>query len=86
MLAADGSPIDKFNYGVELTGIGTAEFDGRPLLLVSSANELTAWAVEPAESGPTVSTETVPNNNGDIKRRSHRQSVGRTGPLVTLGC
>ncbi len=37
ILAANGDPIDKFTYGDELTGIGTAQIDGRPVLLVSTA-------------------------------------------------
>jgi hypothetical protein len=49
ILSADGKPLDKFNYGDELTGIAVGEVDGKPVLLVATAKELTAWSVGPAE-------------------------------------
>ena len=59
ILAADGQPIDHFNYGAELTGIATTEIDGRPVLLVATAHELTAWAVGTADA-PTETTADAP--------------------------
>ncbi len=55
ILAADGKPLDHFAYGSELTGIATAEIDGRPVLLVSSPHELTAWAVDAPQGQPEIS-------------------------------
>lgn len=46
ILAADGKLLDRFNYGAELTGLATAELDGRPVLMVASSNGLEAWKVE----------------------------------------
>ncbi len=46
VLAADGSLIDRFNYGEELTGIATATLDGAPALIVSSKNRIQAWKVK----------------------------------------
>ncbi|MHC4399875.1 MAG: TlpA family protein disulfide reductase [Planctomycetota bacterium] len=58
VLAADGTPIDRFQYGALLTGIATAEWDGKRVLLVSSVdpvdptvNTVDAWQVEPPD-GP----------------------------------
>ena len=47
VIAADGKPLDRFNYGAALAGLATAELDGKPLLVVSTANGLEAWKVEP---------------------------------------
>ncbi len=47
IVAADGTPLDRFNYGVAFDGLATAELDGRPVLIVSSSNGLEAWRVEP---------------------------------------
>ena len=46
VLAADGTPIDRFNYGEQVTGLATVEIDGKPVLLISSANgvERYAWS------------------------------------------
>jgi thiol-disulfide isomerase/thioredoxin/outer membrane lipoprotein-sorting protein len=49
ILNADGQLLDRFQYGDELTGIGTMTVDGQPVLLVATAHELTAWKV--AEGG-----------------------------------
>ena len=46
ILAADGTPLDRFNYGAPLAGLATAEVDGRPVLIVSSTGGLQAWKVE----------------------------------------
>ena len=46
IIASDGTPLDKFNYGAVLCGLATAEIDGRPLLIVSSTEGLEAWKVE----------------------------------------
>ncbi|HEY2883127.1 MAG TPA: DUF2092 domain-containing protein [Pirellulales bacterium] len=57
MVSADGKPIDKFNTGAMLTGVGAAKIGEKHLLLVSSAlakpdgerkGNLEAWLVEPA--------------------------------------
>jgi hypothetical protein len=45
-IAADGKPLDKFNYGAALQGLATVEIDGRPVLVVASANGVEAWKVE----------------------------------------
>jgi outer membrane protein assembly factor BamB len=47
VVAADGKPWDKFNSGLALQGLATAEIGGQPVLVVSSANGLEAWKVEP---------------------------------------
>ena len=46
ILALDGKLIDRFNYGVALTGLAGVEIDGKPALVVSSANGVEAWRVE----------------------------------------
>ncbi|MHB1033358.1 MAG: redoxin domain-containing protein [Pirellulales bacterium] len=46
IVAADGKPIDQFNYGVALTGVGVAQLDGKPALLVSTAKGVEALRVE----------------------------------------
>ncbi|NUQ64203.1 MAG: redoxin domain-containing protein [Pirellulales bacterium] len=45
VVAADGKPIDHFNYGVALDGLATAQIDGQPALLVSSAQGVEAFRV-----------------------------------------
>jgi len=45
ILSADGQLLDRFQYGDELTGIGTMTADGQSLLLVATAHGLTAWKV-----------------------------------------
>jgi len=45
-LSADGKPLDRFNYGAALHGLATIAIDGRPVLLVASANGLEARRVE----------------------------------------
>ena len=46
VLAADGTLIDRFNYGEQVTGLATVEIDGKPVLLISSANGVEALTVE----------------------------------------
>ncbi len=46
ILAADGKPLDGFNYGAVLQGVATAEIGGKPALLVASPNGLEAFAIE----------------------------------------
>ena len=47
-ISADGQPFDKFNYGAILQGLATIQIDGKPVLVVSSANGLEAWKPEPS--------------------------------------
>ncbi|HTU26584.1 MAG TPA: redoxin domain-containing protein, partial [Pirellulales bacterium] len=49
ILAADGSLLDRYQYGDELTGIGTMLVDGQGVLLVATAHGLTAWKVANAD-------------------------------------
>jgi hypothetical protein len=46
ILAADGTLIDRFNYGAQINGLATTEMDGKPVLLISSANAVEALRVE----------------------------------------
>ena len=46
VISADGKPLDKFNSGVMLQGLATAQIDGQPVLIISSAEGLEAWKVE----------------------------------------
>ena len=46
VLAADGTPIDRFNYGEPVTGLATVEIEGKPVLLISSANGVEALRAE----------------------------------------
>ena len=46
ILAADGTLIDHFNYGTQINGLATVEIDGKPVLLISSANGVEALRVE----------------------------------------
>jgi thiol-disulfide isomerase/thioredoxin len=47
ILAADGKPLDRFNYGSALCGVATAQIGGRPVLLVATAQGLEALEVGP---------------------------------------
>ncbi len=47
IVAADGRPLDHFNYGTAFDGLATAEVGGRPVLIVASQNGLEAWGVGP---------------------------------------
>lgn len=47
ILAADGKPIDRFNYGAALCGVGTAQINGRPVLVVASPAGVEALEVGP---------------------------------------
>jgi peroxiredoxin len=46
VLAGDGTAIDHFNYGSQVSGLATLEIDGKPVLLISSANGVEALRVE----------------------------------------
>jgi peroxiredoxin len=46
VLAGDGTLIDRFNYGEQVNGLATVEIDGKPVLLISSANGVEALRVE----------------------------------------
>jgi thiol-disulfide isomerase/thioredoxin len=46
VIAADGKPIDRFNYGAVLHGLATVDVDGRPVLLVASPQGVEALHVE----------------------------------------
>lgn len=46
VLAADGLPIDRFNYGEQITGLATVEIDGKPVLVISSPGGVEALRVE----------------------------------------
>lgn len=46
VLAADGTLIDRFNHGEQVTGLATVEIDGKPVLLIGSANGVEALRVE----------------------------------------
>lgn len=46
VLAADGKPLDRLNYGAALAGLATAVIDGKPVLLVSSPNGVEALTVQ----------------------------------------
>ena len=41
--AADGTPIDRFNYGAQINGLATVEIEGKPVLLARSVRP-TAWS------------------------------------------
>jgi hypothetical protein len=46
VVSASGQLVDQFNYGAALTGLATAEWDGRHVLLVATAEGVDAWQVE----------------------------------------
>ena len=46
VLAADGMLIDHFNYGEAVSGLATVEIDGKPVLLIGSANGVEALRAE----------------------------------------
>lgn len=46
ILAADGTLIDRFNYGTPINGLAATEIDGKPALLISSAGGVEALRVE----------------------------------------
>ncbi len=45
---ASGNPIDTFSYGKTITGVATAQWDDKRVLLVSTPEAVDAWQVEPA--------------------------------------
>ena len=46
ILAADGTPLDKFNYGRTITGLATAAIGDAPVLLISTPQGLDAWKIQ----------------------------------------
>ena len=46
VLAADGTLIDRFNYGEQVNGLATVDIDGKPVLLISSSGGVEALRVE----------------------------------------
>lgn len=46
IVAADGKPMDKFNYGAPLQGLATMDIGGQPALIVATATGIEAWKVE----------------------------------------
>jgi len=46
IVTADGEEVDQFNFGAAINGLATATVDGRPLLIISSAEGMQAWFVE----------------------------------------
>ncbi len=91
ILTADGQLLDRFQYGDELTGIGTTTVEGQPVLLVATAHELTAWKVGdgerqvPAErcarhrcARRTISPPAMPRISADgPARRKRRRATNR---------
>jgi len=49
LLTVSGELVDRFNYGAALTGLGMAQFDGAPALLVSTPDTFSAWKLTPME-------------------------------------
>ena len=47
ILSIDGQVVDQYHYGAALTGLATAELNGKPVLLVATPESLDAWQVEP---------------------------------------
>ncbi len=45
-IAADGTPLDKFNYGQPIGGVATTKHNDQTLLIVSSSRGLEGWRVE----------------------------------------
>jgi len=45
LLTKEGQLVDRFNYGMALSGIGITQIDGQPVLLVAAENGLTAWKI-----------------------------------------
>jgi hypothetical protein len=46
ILGADGALLDKFNYGTAVQGLATTQIDGKPALIVCSAEGVAAWGIE----------------------------------------
>lgn len=45
-LSADGTPIDRFNYGAAQTGLTVTRFGGQPVLVVATADSIEAWQID----------------------------------------
>lgn len=46
IVASDGSPIDRFNHGMLITGLAATSIDNKPAILISTRQGVTALAVE----------------------------------------
>jgi hypothetical protein len=46
IVAADGRLVDRFAYGAELSGLATAQWDGKAVLLVATPKTVEAWRIE----------------------------------------
>jgi outer membrane lipoprotein-sorting protein len=49
LLTVTGELVDRFHYGAAITGLGLAQFDGVPVLLVSTPDSCSAWKLLPAD-------------------------------------
>jgi peroxiredoxin/outer membrane lipoprotein-sorting protein len=49
IVAADGQLIDTFAYGAALSGIATAQWDDKPVLLVATPQAVDAWQIQSAQ-------------------------------------
>ncbi|MHB8898105.1 MAG: hypothetical protein ACYC6Y_05110, partial [Thermoguttaceae bacterium] len=54
IVAADGRLVDQFAYGAELSGLATARWDGKPVLLVATPKSVEAWQIEPSAASSAV--------------------------------
>jgi len=52
LVDGSGKPIDTFSYGKTITGVATAQWDDKRVLLVSTPEAVEAWQVEPAAAAP----------------------------------
>ncbi len=52
IVAADGQLVDRFAYGAELSGLATAKWDGKAVLLVATPKAVEAWQIEPSTPKP----------------------------------
>ncbi len=46
IVGAAGELLDRFNYGAAIQGLATTQIDGKPALVVCTAEGVAAWAVE----------------------------------------
>jgi hypothetical protein len=46
ILSSTGSVVDKFNTGATISGVGTMNLEGAPVLLMSSDKGVSAWKIE----------------------------------------
>lgn len=50
IVAADGQLVDSFAYGAALSGLATASWDGKPVLLVATPEAVEAWQIQSSPS------------------------------------